>query len=364
MSVKKAFAVILLLSFSASAWGPSTHQYICNQAVEQLWGPATVTQCLPRKSSKFMDEFCERVYRMSDAPTYRECRNSYKQRNFMHPANLPDDLLNDTANFHDYTRCPIRPGPSRYLLCGSKDDDAAPRQARRWFDAAEKESEACMRAYLFCVGSNYYAKAENPLNQMKGESQECYDAIVGGIEDRIIDGAAEYRATKRCEFEDSSYEHRIGVTEKLINDIIDDLVAVGSNFSSGSSLKDGGVVFLANSIDFGLNSEYFETLKTRGLTVTYATSENFQTLRYADKIVVLGGHHSADGVGEIVDSILTSTEKQKLLSSQDSFVLASHSDLWKMNQKIWVLAGYEKEQTAQAVKEHGEKVIGEIMNTI
>ena len=362
MRIIHVIATLVILSLSVQAWGPATHRHICDEAVKEAFGLGVASKCLPRKSSQFMDDFCAQAYRMTDAETYRKCRDSYKKREFIHPANMPDELFNDTENFHDYSQCPVRPGPARQLLCGSKDDTPAPKEANRWFAEAGNASETCMRVYMFCIGSAYYAKGENPVNQVMKEEEDCYDTIVNGIENGIAAGKDTYRARIRCQFEDSSYEHDILVTEKRIGRIIGELVEVGKNISSAKMEETGKVVFLANSVDFDANHEFYVQLQSKGFSVSQANAENFNTLKYAKYLIILGGHHTGEGVGEIVDTVLLSEEKDAILASQAAYIKSESKDVWMLGQKIWVLAGYEKEQTQEAVAEHGGKIITEILS--
>ncbi|MFH1789324.1 MAG: hypothetical protein ABH834_08085 [Candidatus Altiarchaeota archaeon] len=362
MKIIPVITALMILSLSVQAWGPATHRHICDEAVKEAFGLGVASKCLPRKSSAFMDEFCAQAYKMTDAETYRECRDSYKRREFIHPANMPDELFNDTENFHDYSKCPIRPGPAKQLLCGSKDDAPAPREANRWFDEAKRASETCMKVYMFCIGSAYYAESENPVNQVMNEEEDCYNAIVNGIEEGIAAGKDTYRARTRCEFKDSSYEHDMLVTEKRINGIIEDLVEIGKNISSSEVEAAGNVVFLANTADFDANHEFYVQLQSKGLSVSHANAENFNTLKYAQYVIILGGHRSGEGVGEITDTVLMTEEKNNLLASQDAYLQALSQDVWKLDQKVWVLAGYEKEQTRKAVEEYGSQIITAILS--
>lgn len=350
-----AFILIALVA-QAGAWGPATHRFVCDEAVKEVWGEGIATKCLPRKSSAFMDEFCELIYRVKGVQAFQLCRDSYQRRNFIHPANIPDELFNDTALFHDYSRCPIRPGPARNFLCGAKEDAPAAREAWNWFNMSMKADEVCLRVYEFCIGSAYYAKAENPLNQMKGEKDNCYNTIVDGVEEKIIDGKSSFRVSTRCEFKDFDYKHDLGVTEALFESMISTLAGIGRNISAAPLKEENKAVLLANSIDFSLNSDFFEHMKTKGITVTQADATNFETLKYSKYVIILGGHRSPEGVGEIVDSILLSSEKEKLLSSGTEKMVTVKENVWSLGQKVWVVAGYTKELTQEAVGEAGGEI--------
>jgi hypothetical protein len=354
-------AALLVLSGVVSAWGPATQRFICDEAVEAVWGQATVAECLPKKSSKFLEEYCEHLYSIKGADVYVRCKNSYQRRDFVHPANIVDEFFNDTEFWHDYSQCPIRPGPGRYLICGSKDDAPAPREAQRWFDIAGNESDTCTRVYDFCIGAAYYAKAGNPLNQIVGEEDDCYKKIVDGVEGAIISRKGSFRVSEsKCEFKHSDYTQEIVVTDRRIKDIISSLVEIGEKIPKKTIELRGKVVLLANSVDSELNRGFIGSLKSEGIEVAEAKAEEFTTLRYADCVIVLGGHHSPEGVGEVADTLLYSDEKENISLKEGAKLKAVRENVWTLKQKIFLLAGHEKEDTRDAVKEYGDELINEL----
>jgi len=357
-------SALILLSFTASAWGPATQRYICDEAVKQVWGQDAVVQCLPKKSSKFMGDFCEHLYRMKGADVYARCKSSFQKRDFIHPANMVDELFNDTELWHDYGQCPVRPGPARYLMCGTREDAPAPKEAEHWFEAALKASDTCMQVYDFCIGASYYAKGENPVNQIVEEKESCYEAIVDGVENAILAGKESFRVSKRCEFEHSDYEQDIVVTDNRIKNIISSLVASGKNLSVNPTKEAGNVVLLANSIDYELNRGLLDYLTANGIAVTRASAEEFKTLRYSACVVVLGGHHAPEGVGEVVDALLNSEEKENLTKNEGEKIRATREDVWMLQQKVIVLAGQEKEDTRGAVEENRDGVVSELKTCV
>ncbi len=162
MKVRFVLSALILLSFTASAWGPATQRYICDEAVKQVWGQDAVVQCLPKKSSKFMGDFCEHLYRMKGADVYARCKNSLQKRDFIHPANMVDELFNDTGLWHDYSQCPVKPGPARYLMCGTREDAPAPKEAERWLRPLSRRRTPVCESMTSALGRHTTRKGRTP----------------------------------------------------------------------------------------------------------------------------------------------------------------------------------------------------------
>jgi len=105
------------------------------------------------------------------------------------------------------------------------------------------------------------------------------------------------------------------------------------------------VTVLANSIDLSMSQGYVDTLKAIGFTVAVISAADLPSHQGDPLILVLGGPHAPEGVGKIVDSILTVGEKEEILNSTSSKVLVVLPSIWSQKQKVMVFAGYGKEQT-------------------
>jgi len=119
---------------------------------------------------------------------------------------------------------------------------------------------------------------------------------------------------------------------------------------------DGRIVVVSNSIDGALAQELYGYLKDTGMDVIPANGTTFQSYSAEKYIVVLGGHHAPEGVGDIVDSLLTEKEKNLLLKSNNSSFLFVKTNVWAKKQVVLVFAGYEKEQTRIAWQENSERL--------
>lgn len=111
------------------------------------------------------------------------------------------------------------------------------------------------------------------------------------------------------------------------------------------------VLILANSIDLELAGDYVKALEDAGVDVTVVQAQEFPQYREEKIIFILGGHHAPEGVGSIVDGILSEEDKGYLLSSPESRDVFVFHNTWSSNQTVLVFAGYEKEQTRQILGE-------------
>ena len=120
---------------------------------------------------------------------------------------------------------------------------------------------------------------------------------------------------------------------------------------------DNRIVVISNSIDGALAQELYWLLENAGMVVVRANGATFQSYATENFIVVLGGHHAPEGVGDIVDSLLTDDEKELILSSNTSSNIFVKTNVWAKNQLVLVFAGYEREQTQLAWQENKERLL-------
>lgn len=118
----------------------------------------------------------------------------------------------------------------------------------------------------------------------------------------------------------------------------------------------GRIVVIANSIDGALAQELYWLLDTAGVEVIPASGVTFQSHATERFIIVLGGHHAPEGVGQIADFLLTDEEKNLLLKSNNSSFLFVRTDVWAKKQVVLIFAGYEKEQTQLAWMQNKERL--------
>lgn len=110
------------------------------------------------------------------------------------------------------------------------------------------------------------------------------------------------------------------------------------------------VYVLSNSIDDQLAQNLYTNLEDLGIKAIYVTAKEFDAVKENRRIIILGGQNSPEGVGEISGQILSDKDKQFLVSSPDATVSVTKNDVWAGNQKVFLYAGHEKEQTFSAWK--------------
>lgn len=119
-------------------------------------------------------------------------------------------------------------------------------------------------------------------------------------------------------------------------------------FAVSSQSTTPQLTVLGNSIDLPLSQSYVDTLKSIGFNVQTISASDLQQHQGDQFITILGGPNAPEGVGKIVDDILTQKEKQEVLASPQAKSVYVISSLWADKQKIMVFAGYGKEQTRKA----------------
>ena len=105
------------------------------------------------------------------------------------------------------------------------------------------------------------------------------------------------------------------------------------------------ITVVGNSIDLPLVQGYLDNYRAAGVAVTAISAQQLPAHMNDSIIMILGGQRAPEGVGEISGGILTDSEKNQLLSSPNAKVFVIAANVWASKQKVYVFAGYEKEQT-------------------
>ncbi len=105
------------------------------------------------------------------------------------------------------------------------------------------------------------------------------------------------------------------------------------------------VLLVCNSIDYEMTGvELKRILEEKGYRVHRITPDEFSIYRwFSPRIILLGGHKSPEGMGEIVHEILTETE-EKMIEKTGPFMFA-YDDVDFRKQSIIILAGKDREGT-------------------
>jgi hypothetical protein len=108
------------------------------------------------------------------------------------------------------------------------------------------------------------------------------------------------------------------------------------------------MVVLSNSIDKPLAGELFDFLENRGINITHTTVSNFDNHKEAKFILILGGPDAPEGVGEIVQNILSENERNHLRERKGNRNLYIKTNHWATSQVIMVVAGHNRYDTVDA----------------
>jgi hypothetical protein len=353
---------LILLSGQASAWGQFASRFVCHEAVKFVWGPDAVGQCLPPKDKATLEGFCDSVYDVM-GPKYEDsCRFAADSGAQMHPSLISYDLFNDTENHYDFSRCPINEGNMKMWVCGDGSRPAYD-MYERWMTAAESAPDLCGRIYDFCVAASYYADSQSILHQVRYVSNDCVSNIESSIDRCMESGTAECSASQQCQFDNRDRglgmmfaRQKLGESSSTLNQVIANLTERGMSIKDLPYKPKKGVILLANTVDLAGASEFIEYLKTGGVNLIVSDASDFQNLRYNDRILILGGQNSPEGVGAIAASILSQEDEGSLLSVGAGHMFTKDGQ-WAEGQKVVVLAGNEVGDTQRTQSENRQAVL-------
>ncbi len=130
------------------------------------------------------------------------------------------------------------------------------------------------------------------------------------------------------------------------------------------SLGKSQVIILANSIDIAKADSLLNYLIINGFTPIHLGSNSTSKLESSPFVIVLGGHRSPEGIGDIVDDILDDEQKKLLLKGSGSTIQSRTEGVWMDGQVVWILAGYNSEDTRKAHGKYIGKVTGSMKNMV
>jgi putative cell wall-binding protein len=116
------------------------------------------------------------------------------------------------------------------------------------------------------------------------------------------------------------------------------------------------IIILANYIDYALASDFFEFLGNKGVNKVRVTATDFVQypwIPYKNMtfIIILGGPDAYEGVGEIVQEVLASSE-QNYLRIKGNRKMYVKPNVWRTGQIVVVIAGSDRFQTQKAHREN------------
>ncbi len=132
------------------------------------------------------------------------------------------------------------------------------------------------------------------------------------------------------------------------------LLLLGVGFVAGAKPR---IVVLANSIDFELASDFYGFLGNKGMEVIHSTPDDFDQYKEEKFIVILGGPDAPEGIGEIVQEILSEDEQNTIREKgkRKKYVKTNPWGL-KKGQRVTVLAGSDRNQTKKSHEENQDAV--------
>ena len=137
------------------------------------------------------------------------------------------------------------------------------------------------------------------------------------------------------------------------------LVLLSLSFVPGATSQPK-VALVANSIDFEMNPDIISMIRNNNLTVDYFGMGDRGYAAY-DYIIIIGGPDSPEHTGDLSTRVLPNSEKINLRNG-DYKLMYEESDFFKMRQKVFVLAGSDRDYTKMTVDQYISQVISKILN--
>lgn len=131
-------------------------------------------------------------------------------------------------------------------------------------------------------------------------------------------------------------------------------------FCLGTVSGQKNVALVANTIDYNLNSNIISILQSRGMMITYfgKTDANYKSYPY---IIIIGGPNAPEHTGTLAFQILPSNETNNLKSIKGYEVFYEKRDQWISKQKVFVVAGSDRDYTRSAVQNNLVTLIDRIV---
>jgi len=130
--------------------------------------------------------------------------------------------------------------------------------------------------------------------------------------------------------------------------------------SIGIMSAEKNVALVANSIDYNQNSNMISILQSRGMNIIYfgRTDTGYNSYPY---VIILGGPDAPDHTGFLASQILLSNEINNLRRIPGYQIFYEKRDQWVNGQKVFVIAGSDRENTMFAVQSNLVTLIDRIV---
>jgi hypothetical protein len=120
------------------------------------------------------------------------------------------------------------------------------------------------------------------------------------------------------------------------------------------------VEVVANSIDLNLSSDFISFIEDNGIYVKVASAQDFN--RDYDTIIILGGPDAPEGVGDIVQTVLSQEDQEYLRIQGNNEMFVRKNPWWARygHKTITVIAGSDRQETLTAILENQGRLFHEI----
>lgn len=110
------------------------------------------------------------------------------------------------------------------------------------------------------------------------------------------------------------------------------------------------LVLVANSVDFEMNRDIVDFLQ-QSFEVIVVSGYEFDGYKRSQRILILGGPDAYEGVGGLVREVLTPGWQESLRNTKGKRNIYLQNDVWRDDQVVLVVAGYDREDTMTVAKE-------------
>jgi hypothetical protein len=138
---------------------------------------------------------------------------------------------------------------------------------------------------------------------------------------------------------------------------IDEIDETNNSLPSTLNVEKLHVFILSNAIDWRLEGESLKAfLESSRINAERIFTNSFDSYKNEEIIIILGGPDAYDGVGYIVSQVLDPSSVNYLRTA-DAYSVFLERDIFTADQLIIVLAGNDRDLTAQAIVENRNDII-------
>jgi desulfoferrodoxin (superoxide reductase-like protein) len=113
-------------------------------------------------------------------------------------------------------------------------------------------------------------------------------------------------------------------------------------------------VLVANPIDYTRAKSLVTFLEDNGYEVINIAASELSQYQTENLIIILGGADALEGVGDVVRTVLDAREQELTRLSAHYFL---KRDVWAQDQRVFVFAGKDRDETKQAHEKYRDKIL-------